>query len=173
VLVHETNTQFVDTGCGNNTWQQDTAPPMEYGGYNSSGGDSGGNDGFDFHSTSEAQDEETVYDNGSLKQKYFKWIFLKSSTCCLWSRELGTMIPNNEPYGPYWMFSSFQHVSTGIDGLVVGGSVSIESADAITTVGKFNASVHLAYNVTVSLGYEGYPIIARYSDSQTAYFSAN
>jgi hypothetical protein len=173
VLVHSSYNVYVDLGCGNE-WQQDTAPPMDYGGGgdSSSGGDSGG-ESFNLQSTNENQDEETVYDDGSTKVKYYKWIFLKGNGVSVYSKEKGTMIPNDQPYGSYWMFSSFEHLQTGVENIIIGGVVTINSAIPHFEIGKFHTLVSLSYDVDCSIAYKGSPFTVNYNGDQSTTFSAN
>lgn len=172
VIVGHSATFYDSSGCGN-PYNQDGAAPGDYGGGGNSGGDSGGDYSALEEPTNETPEKETIQDDGSIKKVYFKWIFLKSATANLWSRELGTMISNNDPNGPYWMFTSLDHIDTGIGGTVAGGNITIESAHATPTLGQFNASVHLAYSVKTQATYGGYPITAYYVDTAVKYFSAN
>ncbi len=177
-IVAGSNTYFNDSGC-DNTYQQDQGAPTnpnEGGsGDSNSGGDNSGGDssGFDdLQSTDETESEETVYDDGSTKIKYFTWKFLQSPTGYLWSREKGTLVRNDDWEGPYWMFSSFEHVDTGPGGFFVG-TVTIESAHASTILGRYTAGVSLAFSYT-SIGTSfGIPITTHGHGEKTKYFSAN
>ena len=141
--------EYVGRTCGNNECEDvECLDPGSGGGGGGGGGDleyhiAAFKSNFEINSASEEQSSVLLSETSDIRTKQYTWTCGKALLIKAKSLEYGTHKKvNNE-----WQWETLEHQSVSINGVVIGGSVSVGSNSGQATIGIYNAIMAVTYTL--------------------------